>query len=72
MLNITTQSSDTIVVDIDENSNGYIAGLRSNDKITHINDQPVNSLNELSTLVNENGIGSIVTVERARTIILCF
>ena len=67
MLNITTQSTDTIVVDIDENSNGYIAGLRSNDKITHINDQPVNSLNELSSLVNENGIGSIkVTVERGQ------
>ena len=59
MLDISTQSSNTVVADIDEVSNGYKAGLRINDKITHINGNMVNSLKELSEQVTLNGLGPI-------------
>lgn len=59
MLNITTQSGSTLVADLNEDSNGYKAGLRTNDKITHINSKPINNINELSKYVTENGIGPI-------------
>jgi len=65
MLNISTQNSNTIVADIDKDSNGYIAGLRVNDMITHINDNPVSTPKQLSERVTKNGVGSIkVTVLR--------
>lgn len=59
MLNITTQSGSTLVADLNEDSNGYKAGLRINDKITHINNKPINNINELSKYVTENGVGPI-------------
>ncbi|MFA5341395.1 MAG: RIP metalloprotease RseP, partial [Clostridia bacterium] len=59
MLNISTQNSNTIVAGIDENSNGYKAGLRVNDKITHINDFEVTTLKQLSENVTKNGVGPI-------------
>lgn len=59
MLNITTQSGSTLVADLNEDSNGYKAGLRTNDKITYINNKPINNINELSKYVTENGVGPI-------------
>jgi regulator of sigma E protease len=65
LLDITTQSGTTLVATIDEDSNGYIAGLRANDEIIAINDESVSNINELSELVKKNGVGSIkVTVLR--------
>lgn len=70
MLNINTQSDSTIVTDLDKSSNGYLAGLRINDKITHINDVEIKNVNELSALVTKNGLGSIkVTVLRDSQVI---
>jgi regulator of sigma E protease len=65
LLDITTQSGTTLVATIDEDSNGYISGLRANDEIIAINGENVSNINELSTLVTNNGVGSIkVTVLR--------
>ncbi len=65
MLNISTTNTDTVVVEIKEDSFGYIAGLRLNDRITHINDIKINSPKELREQVNAQGVGPVkVTVLR--------
>jgi len=65
MINFIPEGESTVVGSIDEDSNGYIAGLRQGDKIVSVDGNPVFSRDDIdAAMANSNGDTVVVGIEK--------
>ncbi len=65
MINFIPEGETTVIGQIDEDSNGYIAGLRPGDKIVSIDGNPVYNRDEIDAAMSQsNGETVIVGIEK--------
>ncbi len=60
-LGMVPDLSKVLIVDVNQSSPAFSAGIKANDIITQVNGQPVNSTTQLSSLVRQN-LGKDITI----------